>query len=72
MAMASNTDDPVRIAADFGQVADLRHRILDLAPDLVGFDSLSMGMSDDYQIAITRGSNLVRIGTAIFGHRQYN
>ena len=35
------------------------------------FDQLSMGMSSDYKIAIEQGSNIVRIGTAIFGHRNY-
>lgn len=34
------------------------------------FDTLSMGMSDDYEIAIEEGSNMVRIGTAIFGERE--
>mgnify|MGYP003565057545 CR=1 FL=1 len=32
---------------------------------------LSMGMSGDYEIAIEEGSNMVRVGTAIFGHREY-
>ncbi|MDR2772288.1 MAG: YggS family pyridoxal phosphate-dependent enzyme [Elusimicrobiota bacterium] len=36
-----------------------------------GFDILSMGMSDDYKIAIEEGSNMIRIGSAIFGSRVY-
>lgn len=40
--------------------------------DNVFMDILSMGMSDDYQQAISEGSNLVRIGSAIFGARKYN
>lgn len=36
-----------------------------------GFDILSMGMTNDYEIAIREGSNHVRIGTAIFGEREY-
>lgn len=71
MAMASNTDDPARIDADFKAVADLRHSILQACPDLTGFDRLSMGMSDDYLQAIAHGANLVRIGSTIFGQRQY-
>ena len=33
---------------------------------------LSMGMSDDFEIAIQEGSNMVRVGTAIFGERNYD
>lgn len=71
MAMATNTEDTEVVSAEFGLVADLRHRILEMCPDLRGFDRLSMGMSDDYPLAIAHGSNLVRIGTAIFGPREY-
>lgn len=71
MAMASNTDDTSRIRADFQAVAQLHHDILALAPDLRGFDTLSMGMSHDYPLAIEAGSTLVRVGSAIFGERHY-
>lgn len=71
MGMATNTDDIERIAADFEAIAHTRRRILATAPDIRGFDTVSMGMSDDYSIAIDHGSTLVRIGTRIFGHRQY-
>ncbi len=71
MGMATNTDDTERIAADFKAIADLRKQILAIAPDLRGFDTLSMGMSDDYPLAIEAGANLVRVGTAIFGARAY-
>lgn len=71
MGMATNTDDSRRVAADFGRVADLRRQILEIAPDLRGFDTLSMGMSDDYPLAVEAGSTMVRVGTAIFGERQY-
>lgn len=71
MGMATNTDDAARIRADFAAVAACRRRILEIAPDLRGFDTLSMGMSDDFPIAIEEGSTLVRIGTDIFGPRQY-
>jgi uncharacterized pyridoxal phosphate-containing UPF0001 family protein len=36
------------------------------------FDSLSMGMSSDLEVAIEHGANLVRVGTDIFGQRSYN
>lgn len=71
MGMASNTDDVDRITADFTAIADLKRQIADLCPDLRGFDTLSMGMSDDYPLAIAAGSTLVRIGTALFGPREY-
>ncbi len=71
MGMATNTDDTARIAADFKAIADLRKQILAIAPDLRGFDTLSMGMSDDYPLAIEAGATLVRVGTAIFGARAY-
>ena len=38
--------------------------------DEFGFDTLSMGMSDDMETAISEGSTMIRIGTAIFGARQ--
>lgn len=69
MGMATNTNDTKRVEADFVKIADLRRRILEKAPDLRGFDILSMGMSDDYPLAIKHGSTLVRIGTSIFGSR---
>ena len=71
MGMASNTDDMERVKADFRQIADTRKRILSLVPDLSGFDVVSMGMSGDWQEAVAEGSTLVRIGTSIFGERQY-
>lgn len=69
MAMASNTDDTDRVRDDFMNVAALRDEVMRIAPDLRGFDILSMGMSHDYMTAIECGSNMVRVGTAIFGER---
>ena len=71
MGMATNTDDTSRVSADFHAIAALRDKILEISPDLRGFDVLSMGMSHDYPLAIEAGANLIRIGTAIFGDRQY-
>lgn len=69
MGMATNTDDPARIRSDFRQIAGLRQSVLEMCPDLNHFNTLSMGMSDDYPIAIEEGATLIRIGTAIFGSR---
>ena len=71
MGMASNTDDMCRVRNDFRLIAETRKRILDVAPDLRGFDIISMGMSGDWQIAVEEGANLVRIGTAIIGNRTH-
>lgn len=71
MAMASNTDDVERIKADFNRVAEMHSQIRAVAPDLTEFEILSMGMSDDYALAVECGSNMVRIGSTIFGNRQY-
>jgi len=71
MGMATNTDDTSRIKADFNQIARLRRKAIALCPDLRGFDIVSMGMSHDYPLAIAEGANMIRVGTAIFGEREY-
>jgi hypothetical protein len=71
MGMASNTDDTDRVRADFAEIASLARQIKDICPDLRGFGTVSMGMSGDWQLAVEGGSTLVRIGTAIFGQRNY-
>lgn len=71
MGMASNTDDERRVSEDFAAIAKVYGDILELCPDLRGFDTLSMGMSGDWPLAVEQGSNMVRIGTAIFGEREY-
>lgn len=73
MGMASNTDDRERVRADFEAIAGIYRRIREeIAPDLRGFDHLSMGMSGDWQLAVECDSNMVRIGSYIFGQRVYN
>ncbi|MDE6438388.1 MAG: YggS family pyridoxal phosphate-dependent enzyme [Muribaculaceae bacterium] len=69
MGMASNTDDEARVREDFRMVRSTFDRIRELCPDLRGFDTVSMGMSHDYLLAMAEGSTLVRVGTAIFGDR---
>ena len=72
MGMASNTDDMERVRADFQAIAEVYRSIRDDRElGLRGFDTLSMGMSGDWPIAVEEGSNLVRVGTRIFGPRQY-
>jgi len=80
MAMATNTDDIVRIRADFHRARQFFERAQTYfssfsSPTGGGregaFTELSMGMSDDWHIAIDEGATLIRIGTQIFGQRQY-
>lgn len=72
MGMASNTDDRERVAQDFSRIAEVYRTIReDASLGLRGFDLLSMGMSGDWPLAVDHGANVIRIGTAIFGERQY-
>lgn len=69
MGMATNTDDETVIRRDFMRLAECKRSLADwFGPE---FDTLSMGMSDDYPIAIECGSTEVRIGSDIFGPREY-
>lgn len=71
MGMASNTDDMDRVRDDFKAIRGIFDEILELCPDLRGFDTVSMGMSGDWPVAVKCGSTLVRVGTSIFGPREY-
>ena len=68
--MASNVDEEEIVRSDFARISSLFRSIReDESLGLRGFDILSMGMSGDWETAVAEGSNLVRIGTAIFGSR---
>ncbi len=71
MAMASNTDEAETIHADFARIDGLMAYLVDTFPELETFDQLSIGMSGDWRLALEHGATIVRIGTAIFGPRQY-
>lgn len=72
MGMASNTDDMERVRSDFRRIAEVYRTLRDdQSLGLRGFDLLSMGMSGDWPIAVEEGANVVRVGTRIFGERQY-
>ena len=70
MTMATNTDDETEIRRCFCSAADIAHHLSEKLPGREAI--ISMGMSDDYRIAIECGSNMVRIGSTIFGEREYN
>ena len=72
MAMASLTDDMEQVAKEFDLVRRTYLTLKDGCFDESEyFNHLSMGMSDDWQVAVKYGATLVRIGTAIFGPRKY-
>ncbi len=72
MGMATNTDDQQRIEKDFESLRLLYQQIKQrfFASD-EDFKTLSMGMSADYRLALKHDTTMVRVGTAIFGPRQY-
>jgi PLP dependent protein len=70
MAMASFVDNQAQLKTEFIEVKSLFDRLKSLhLTHLQEFDTLSMGMSGDYPLAIDCGSNMVRVGSSIFGHR---
>ena len=73
MGMATFTDNQDQVRGEFHHLHDifdtLKNQYFSQNPD---FKELSMGMTDDYPIAIDEGSTLIRIGSTIFGPRNYN
>lgn len=67
MAIPEPTDDAALQRRRFEALRELKER---LAADGVALDTLSMGMSDDLEVAIAAGATMVRVGTAIFGARE--
>ena len=73
MGIATNTDDVDTIRQEFRHLKTIftalqtKYFLAD-----ADFNTISMGMSDDYQIAIEEGSTIVRIGSSIFGERDYS
>lgn len=72
MGMASNVSDKERIRADFRDIRACFDRLkAEAFADRPEFAVVSMGMSHDWRIAVEEGSNMVRVGTNIFGQREY-
>ncbi|MBR6077471.1 MAG: YggS family pyridoxal phosphate-dependent enzyme [Paludibacteraceae bacterium] len=72
MAMATNTDDESRIVSDFEAALNAFNTLKKtFFKESEEFSIKSYGMSDDYPIALEHGSNMVRVGTRIFGPRVY-
>lgn len=68
MGMASNTDDVHQVRTEFSRLRKLFDTLREIHP---GLNVLSMGMSGDYLAAVECGSNMVRVGSGIFGARNY-
>lgn len=73
MCMASNTEDMNQVRQEFKKVynyfLELKQTFKDILP---AFKELSMGMSNDYTVALEEGSTLIRVGSKIFGERDYS
>lgn len=76
MGMASFTEDTAVVQNEFQYLKSLFDKYAQFPPGTPGpnsqFRALSMGMSNDYKMALAQGSNMVRIGSLLFGARNYN
>ncbi len=73
MGMATNTDNQVQIRKEFRHLKEIFSILKSkYFTDCEYFKEISMGMSHDYQLAIEEGSTMVRVGSRIFGERNYN
>ena len=68
MGMATFTDNQDQITSEFNKLKDLFDNVKNSSSNI---NTLSMGMSGDYSIAIECGSNMIRVGSKIFGERNY-
>ena len=71
MGMATFTDDETQVRREFRKLRSLFEELRSLPSAGDDFKELSMGMSDDYPLALEEGSTMVRVGTKIFGNRIY-
>ncbi|MGA1794505.1 MAG: YggS family pyridoxal phosphate-dependent enzyme [bacterium] len=69
MTIPPFSPDPERSRPYFTRLAHLAERIKEQCPGDVSMDILSMGMSQDYEVAVEEGATMIRIGTALFGAR---
>ncbi|MFZ1728919.1 MAG: YggS family pyridoxal phosphate-dependent enzyme [Bacteroidota bacterium] len=68
MTVAEFVDDPELLRPVFRKMRGLRDKLSDMYPE-AGIHELSMGMTNDFEVAIEEGATLIRIGSAIFGLR---
>ena len=71
MSIVPYDEHPENIRKYFAQVKNTYDKLKNIEHNGMEFKYLSMGMSHDFQVAIEEGANLIRVGTAIFGNRDY-
>ena len=71
MCIAPNYDDVEKCRPLFHEMYEIFQQVKEIPFKTANISYLSMGMTHDYQIAVEEGANIVRVGTAIFGPRQY-
>ncbi len=72
MGMATYTDDENQVAKEFSNLHSIYNKLKQtIFSEQQSFQTISMGMSGDYKIAIEQGSTMVRVGSSIFGARNY-
>jgi len=71
MGIATFADDPEQVRPEFKMLRSLRDEYTSLNGDNINLEHLSMGMTNDLEIAVEEGATFVRVGTAIFGERNY-
>ena len=71
MCIAPYEENPDDARPYFAAVRELYDKYSKEKNERMDFEFLSMGMTNDFQVAIEEGSNLIRVGTAIFGKRDY-
>lgn len=71
MCIAPFAEDPNDSRVYFSEVKKIFDKYVENKTDKVDFKYLSMGMTNDFEVAVEEGSNLIRVGTAIFGYRDY-
>lgn len=72
MSIVPYDENPENVRKYFAQVKNTYDKFKNIEHNRMEFNYLSMGMSHDFQVAIEEGANLIRIGTAIFGNRDYS
>ncbi len=73
MGMGTYTDDLEQLRKEFRSLNKYFHELKEhYFQDQSSFSQISMGMSDDYQLAVGEGSTMVRVGSKIFGEREYH
>jgi len=72
MSIVPYDENPENVRKYFAQVKNTYDKFKNIEHNRMEFKYLSMGMSHDFQVAIEEGANLIRVGTAIFGDRDYS